>query len=118
MTKPQKILPLPMPPAPVCTAGMTPPLRRPRLLLCAARHGLADYRRDRDLARILAPDMAAQASGQITPQPTPRWAIEALTRAEAAQDAARRAGTAGYSCLRHVEVLIALLAEVQLCTAP
>lgn len=79
------------------------PLRRPRLLLCAARHGLAEYRRERDLARILA---LAEV---------PRRVVEALAEAEAAQEVARRAGATGYSCLRHVEVLIALLAELRLC---
>jgi hypothetical protein len=44
--------------------------------------------------------------------------VAALAEAEAAQERARRAGTAGYSCLRHVDLLIALLAEMRLCAGP
>lgn len=102
MTVTLPILPLPSVPDPWPAL----PLRRPRLLLCAARHGMADYRRDRDLARLLPPD------------PGPRRVVAALAEAEAAQERARRAGTAGYSCLRHVDLLIALLAEMQLCAGP
>ena len=52
------------PPMPVCDS------RRPRLLLCAARHGLSLYRRDRDLPRLMA-----RASGQRP--------LDLLTEAEA-----------------------------------
>ena len=34
-------------------------LRRPRILMRAARHGLADYRRDRDLKRLIDGGAAA-----------------------------------------------------------
>lgn len=75
--------------------------RRPRLLLSAARHGLAFYRRDRDLPRL-----TARAQGQ-----TP---LDALTEAESRMEAARRSGGASYAFARHIEILIALLAEERL----
>lgn len=74
-------------------------LRRPRLLMSAARHGLGEYRRARDLLRLL---------GYC---PNAALAVEDLTRMEAEAEAARRAGSPAWSCTRHVEVLIALLAE-------
>lgn len=74
-------------------------LRRPRLLMSAARHGLGEYRRARDLLRLL---------GYC---PNAALAVEDLTRMEAETEAARRAGSPAWSCTRHVEVLIALLAE-------
>ena len=79
--------------------------RRPRLLLGAARHGLALYRRDRDLPRLLA------RSDGLRP-------LDALTETEARCEAARRTGAATYSFARHIEVLIALLAERQLVPRP
>lgn len=75
--------------------------RRPRLLLSAARHGLPLYRRDRDLPRL-----TARAQGQ-----TP---LDALTEAEARMESSRRSGGATYSFARHIELLIALLAEERL----
>ncbi len=73
-------------------------LRRPRLLLAAAVKGAALYRRDRDLPRVIDPSEAA---------------MPALIATEAALDAARRQGAGGYSVRRHLEVLIALLAEAR-----
>ena len=77
-------------------------LRRPKLLIRAARCGLADYRRDRDLRRLL------------DAQPAPDRAVRRLLTEEEALEATRRAGAAGYSVARHVEMLIALMAEVRL----
>lgn len=79
-------------------------LRRPRLLIRAARHGLADYRRERDLARIMAVPQA----------PAPERALPRLVSEEAMLEAMRQAGGTGYSLGRHVDVLIALLAEAAL----
>lgn len=73
--------------------------RRPRLLIDAARHGLADYRRQRDLPRLISP---ATAMADVP---------AALAALEDRMENARRAGDPTWSCLRHVEVLIALLAE-------
>ena len=73
------------------------PRRRPRLLMSAARHGLADYRRDRDLPRLLR-----GTSGDI---------LSALEMLESSAEAQWRAGDPGWSCTLHVELLIALLSE-------
>lgn len=77
-------------------------LRRPRLLMRAARFGLAEYRRERDLRRYVA----ATASPEDT--------VSSLISVEARLEATRVAGDAAYSVARHIEVLIALLAEAQL----
>lgn len=79
-------------------------LRRPRLLIRAARAGAADYRRDRDLCRLL--------SGG--PTPAPAEAVERLIAEETTLETTRRRGAAGYSPMRHVEVLIALMSEARL----
>lgn len=74
-------------------------LRRPRLLIRAARIGLADYRRTRMLRSLL--------TGTCTAEDIVARLLEHEERAEAQ----RRAGEAGYSVARHVEILIALMAE-------
>ncbi|MGQ0566376.1 MAG: DUF6477 family protein [Gemmobacter sp.] len=79
-------------------------LRRPRLLVRAARHGLQDYRRDRDLGRLI------QARAGVRPEA----ALEQLFETEEALEATRRAGDATYSIARHIEVLIAMMAEARL----
>ena len=76
-------------------------LRRPRLLVQAARFGLPDYVRDRTLRRVLGPGTA----------PAPGRAVDRLMEREAEIEAIRQAGNAGYSAARHVEVLTALIAE-------
>lgn len=76
-------------------------LRRPRLLIRAARFGLADYRRERDLKRLV--------DGTRPEQTVPRLLSE-----EERMEAERLAGLASYSIARHVELLIALMAEVRL----
>jgi len=77
-------------------------LRRPRLLMHAVRFGLADYRRERDLRRLVS-------CGASAAETVPR-----LLSLEAAMEATRQTGDATYSVARHVEVLIALLCEAQL----
>jgi hypothetical protein len=79
-------------------------LRRPRILIRAARCGVADYRRERDLNRILRQPKAA-APGQ---------AIGSLLAEETRLEATRAAGEATYSLQRHVAVLTAILAEARL----
>ncbi len=76
-------------------------LRRPRLLMRAARFGLAEYRRERDLRRYVG----AAASPEDT--------VTSLMSVEGRLEATRLAGDAAYSVARHIEVLIALLAEAQ-----
>jgi hypothetical protein len=81
-------------------------LRRPQLLIRAARHGLADYRRDRDLRRLL------------DSQPSPDRAVRRLLSEEEDLEAIRLSGAANYSVTRHIEVLIALMSEVRLLPRP
>ena len=79
-------------------------LRRPRLLIRAARFGVADYKRERDLRRLI------NASTRATPE----TAIPQLISAEEQMEQTRRDGDATYSVSRHIEVLIALIAETRL----
>ncbi|WP_212523135.1 DUF6477 family protein [Actibacterium sp. MT2.3-13A] len=79
-------------------------LRRPRLLIRAARLGMEEYRRERDLARLVdSPRLLA-----------PAQALDRLLEQEERLEATRRAGDASYSISRHVDVLIALMAEARL----
>ncbi|MBV1866391.1 MAG: hypothetical protein KUG69_00580 [Marinosulfonomonas sp.] len=79
-------------------------LRRPRLLIRAARFGMTDYNRDRDLKRLT----------HTTSIPTPERAVSNLMAEESRLEGIRKSGDAAYSVSRHVEILIALMAEVQL----
>jgi hypothetical protein len=79
-------------------------LKRPRLLIRAARHGLDEYRRDRDLRRLIGG----------TKVPAPDEALPRLMREEARLEGIRGTGDAAYSLMRHIEVLIALMAEARL----
>lgn len=83
-------------------------LRRPRLLLRAARCGLDDYRRDRDLKRLLNGDCPS----------APERTLPRLIDEEERLEATRRRGDATYSLSRHIDVLIALLAELRLLPQP
>lgn len=78
-------------------------MRRPRLLIRAARHGLQDYCRERDLRRLLPPGPHGTAD-----------TLPRLIAAEAEVEETRRRGDLGYSITRHIELLIALLAEARL----
>ncbi|MGJ8583254.1 MAG: DUF6477 family protein [Marinosulfonomonas sp.] len=81
---------------------------RPRLLIRAARFGLQDYRRERDLKRLT----------QASATPSPATAIRALMQQEAQLEETRKADDASYRVTRHVEVLIALMAEARLLRSP
>lgn len=83
-------------------------LRRPRLLIRAARFGLADYNRDRDLKRLM----------RLPDAPRPKVAVDRLIAEEAEMEARRTQGVAAYSPARHVEILIALMAEARLLPRP
>lgn len=76
-------------------------VRRPKILIRAARAGLADYRRDRDLKRILK---AARPAGD-------RNVLVPLLAEEERIETQRQEGDATYSVQRHVAVLTALIAE-------
>lgn len=82
-------------------------LRRPRLLVRAARHGLADYNRDRSLRRLLPGEAL----------PPPGHGFWRLAEREAAIEAIRCEGAAAYSAARHIELLAALMDEARLAAA-
>lgn len=79
-------------------------LRRPRLLIRAARHGLIDYSRERTLARLIK-------SEQVL---APETAVEKLMQAEAHMEIGRQRGDGTYSVAHHIELLIALMAEARM----
>ncbi|MEM9707313.1 MAG: DUF6477 family protein [Pseudomonadota bacterium] len=78
-------------------------LRRPRLLISAARFALSDYNRTRELKRIF----------KAVPQGDGR-ALALLIDEEAHIEATRKAGDAAYSVARHVELLTAMMGEARL----
>ncbi|MBJ3763002.1 hypothetical protein ILP92_09625 [Maribius pontilimi] len=76
-------------------------LRRPKLLISAARHGLSDYDRATALRRILGSPAPLEG----------RWYLADLVALEDAQNDRRKERDARYSIARHVDLLVALLAE-------
>ncbi|MEX0303943.1 MAG: DUF6477 family protein [Leisingera sp.] len=76
-------------------------LRRPRILARAARLGAQHYCRKRDLRRVLGYGVL----------PRPAAAVMRLLEMECLMNDARKTGEAGYSLIRHVDVLIALAGE-------
>jgi hypothetical protein len=83
-------------------------LRRPKILIRAARSGVKEYRRDRDLKRLLR-DACPGA---------PRQAILTLLAEENRLETNRKTGAGTYSIQRHVAVLTAIIAEARLVPAP
>lgn len=77
-------------------------LKRPGLLLRAARHGVAGYRREVHLRRLL-----------IDAPQHPSACLAQLLRLEARQDDARRCAGADYRVAEHVQTLIAIMAEAR-----
>lgn len=82
-------------------------LRRPRLLIRAARFGLMEYRRNTHLPRHLG-------MGTL-PRSGP--ALMQLMDMELELESQRTHREAGYSAERHVEVLIAMMGEARLLRA-
>lgn len=78
-------------------------LRRPGLLVDAASHGVENYERRRDLRRML----------RVAIPPTARLALEKLIPIEADLEKRRKTKAATYSLSRHVDILVALLAEAR-----
>ncbi|MBO9466793.1 hypothetical protein TRP8649_02875 [Pelagimonas phthalicica] len=78
-------------------------LRRPRLLIRAARIGAQDYRRDPQLHRLLG-------YGNL---PRPGAALMRLMEIEADLNDKRTGDDSGYSVSRHVEVLVAMMGEAR-----
>jgi hypothetical protein len=79
---------------------------RPAMLWQAVRHGLAAYRRDTVLRRLLGTVPPAAEAARI------------LAAVEARLEAARLAADSGYSPATHLEALIALVAEGAAARAP
>ncbi|MDJ0822121.1 MAG: DUF6477 family protein [Paracoccaceae bacterium] len=84
--------------------GILQDLRRPRLLIRAARIGSQDYRRDPHLHRVLGYGTLPRSGA----------ALMRLVELEAEQDDRRRREDAGYSVARHVEILVAMMGEARL----
>ncbi len=78
-------------------------LRRPKILIRAARAGVVDYRRERDLKRILR---SATAGTERT--------FGTLMAEEDRLETNRTTGEATYNLQRHIAVLTALIAEARL----
>ena len=68
-------------------AAMLTALRRPKILIRAARAGVVDYRRERDLKRLL----------RRRKPPRPQQAIGSLLAEEHRLEATRAAGEATYT---------------------
>ncbi len=75
--------------------------RRPRLLIQAARRGLALYKPERDLRGLLGTE--ERGTGLAA----------RLLAAEQAIEETRQAGDATYSIARHITLLTALMAEAR-----
>ncbi|MGR3436898.1 MAG: DUF6477 family protein [Shimia sp.] len=82
-------------------------VKRPRLLIQAARHGEAHYARDRHLRRLLYVDSV----------PRPGEAAIRLMEIERRLNDQRTGSDAAYDVARHVEILIAMMGEARLLTA-
>lgn len=78
-------------------------LKRPPLLVRAARFALDGYDRHRQLAQILGEGTTARGGK----------AIVLLLEIEAELEADRKAHKAEYTALRHIDVLTALIAEAR-----
>lgn len=80
---------------------VNPVLRRPKLLMIAARAGQAGWRRQKDLRRLLKCDDL----------PSHHHALELLMEREAQHDQARITDPARHDLRAHILCLIAILAE-------
>ncbi|SEK92476.1 hypothetical protein SAMN05421666_3131 [Roseovarius nanhaiticus] len=83
-------------------------LRRPRLLIRAARIGAAEYRREAHLRRHFGYGTLPRSAA----------ALARLVEMEEALNDQRKTGTngfsGGYSATRHVEILIAMMGEARI----
>ncbi len=78
-------------------------LKRPQILVRAARFGLDDYRREPHLRRCLKIDEA----------PTPGKALVLLLDIEKQINSVRETNNGDYRAARHIDVLVAIMAEAQ-----
>ena len=79
-------------------------LKRPKLLVRAAKFGLDDYARHYHLKRCLRRD----------DMPAPGRALVALLDLEKQLNSERETKSGNYQLARHIEVLVAIMAEAQL----
>jgi hypothetical protein len=79
-------------------------LRRPRLLIRAARIGAAEYRRDAHLRRHFGYGALPRSAA----------ALAQLVEMEEALNQQRQVGMGSYSATRHVEILIAMMGEARI----
>mgnify|MGYP000580644773 CR=1 FL=1 len=79
-------------------------IRRPKILVRAAKIGLEWYRRERDLTKVI----------HAMTTPAPERAGERLVAAERGLEKVRGTGQANYDVQRHIAVLTALLGEARL----
>lgn len=79
-------------------------LRRPRILIGAARFGVAQYDREAVLRRIF---------GETIPAPG-EPCLRHLLKHEAAMDAARKNALGSYAIADHIDALAAIMAESRL----
>ncbi len=82
-------------------------MKRPRLLIRAARIGMPEYRREIHLRRHLGHG----------PLPRSGAALARLCEIEAELDTQRRSRNAGYSSIKHVDLLIAMMGEARIMRA-
>lgn len=83
-------------------------LRRPKILIRAARAGVPDYRRDRDLKRLVRDPKGMAPKNPMLP----------LLAEEHRLESNRTNGGATYNIQRHVAVLTAIIAEARLLPPP
>ncbi|MEL6640889.1 MAG: DUF6477 family protein [Pseudomonadota bacterium] len=79
-------------------------LKRPKILVRAARFGLDDYMRERHLKRCLKKENL----------PSPGQALIALLDIEKQLNSDRATKSGGYQVAKHIDVLVAIMAEAQL----
>ncbi|PSL17360.1 DUF6477 family protein [Shimia abyssi] len=82
-------------------------LRRPRLLIRAARAGVAEYQREQHLKRHLG----------YGPLPRTGAALMRLIEMESELNRQRRTSDAAYSLVKHVDILIAMMGEARILRA-
>lgn len=77
---------------------------RPKLLIRAAHIGMSEYRRNRDLKRIAGFPANVKANR----------IVDTLQREENRMEQERKSGDAAYSIQKHISVMTALLAEINM----
>ena len=79
-------------------------LKRPEILVRAARFGIDDYTRDKHLKRCLKKENL----------PTPGQALVVLLDIEKQLNSDRATKSGGYQVTKHIDILVAIMAEAQL----